>query len=171
MTSGHRLELTYNITTRSGNAKSADFFVTQKERLKERLSGWPGDLARLVCFLDHKYSRSDLLSSGLRGRDRAIVEDLSSGCSEAGICLFFGNVTKTEYSLDCDPEYDFDDEIQLDYLCTTEGKEIASGVELSEQCLVAADSYSNRSADEEEDGECEGVPGRFKYYDSVSWLQ
>lgn len=157
ITSGHRLELTYSITQRSGIAKSADFFVIQQARLKERLAGWPGDLARLVVFLDHKYSPSSLNSSNLKGRDREVVELLSSGCSEAGVYLFFGNVTKKEYDQSCDSIIDSGDDddigIYLDYLYTADGKEIVKSLRLSEQHLMAADHYSNRSPDGEEENE------------------
>lgn len=180
--SGHRLELTYIITQRSGTAKSADFFVEQQARLKERIVRWPGGLPWLAYFLDHKYSQENLCLSTLKGRDRAVVEVLSSACSEAGIYLFFSTVTKTEFDRACGPGIynDYYDEIGLftDYLRTTEGKKIASGVRLSEQHLLAVDPYSNRSADGEEECEGEGVeegedydediPNKLIYHDSVS---
>lgn len=176
ITSGHRMELTYRIMQRSGTDKSADFFAKQQARLKERIAGWPGDLSKLVHLLDHKYSQASLFPSNLKARDRAVVEILSSACSEAGIYLFFGNITKQEYDDQCEEIYrDYDDgdydeiEICLDSIYTAEGERIASGVRLSEQHLLAADPYSNRSADGEEDegygGDC---PSKLFYHDSVS---
>ncbi|KAG6365222.1 hypothetical protein INS49_006831 [Diaporthe citri] len=175
--SGHRLELTYIMTQRSGTAKSADFFIKQQARLKERIVRWPGGLPRLAYFLDHKYSQADLCPSTLKARDRAVVEGLSSGCSEAGIYLFLSNVTKKEYDRACDPgiHSDDDDEIGIytDCLRTTEGKKIASGLWLSEQHLMAVDPYSNRSADGEEEGDGEGyldddsIRSKLIYHDSA----
>lgn len=176
ITSGSRLELNYSITQRSGADKSAQFFAKQHARLKERIARWPTELPKLVHFLDHKYSQASLSPSSLKARDRAVVEILSSGCSEAGIYLFFGNITKKEYGDEGEEIYhDYDDvdddeiEICVDSICTAEGERIASGALLSEQHLLAADPYSNRSADGEEDegygGDC---PSKLIYHDSVS---
>lgn len=177
--SGHRLELNYIITQRSGTAKSADFFLKQQARLEEGISRWPGGLPWLAYFLDHKYSQARLCSASLKARDRAVIQVLSSGCSEAGIYLFFGNVTKKEYDRACSPgtySDDDDDEevgIFIDYMRTAEGKEVASGIRLSEQHLMAVDPYSNRSADGEEEGEGydDDKPDKLVYHDSVSWFQ
>lgn len=155
---------------------SAEFFAKQHARLKERIARWPRELPKLVHFLDHKYSQASLSPSSLKARDRAVVEILSSGCSEAGIYLFFGNITKKQYGDQGEEIYhDYDDvdddeiEICVDSICTAEGERIASGALLSEQHLLAADPYSNRSADGEED---EGYGGdclsKLIYYDSVS---
>lgn len=179
--SGHRLELTYVITQKSGSAKLADFSVNQQARLKERIVRWPGGLPWLAYFLEHKYSQENLCSSTLKGGDRAVVEGLSSGCSEVGIYLFFSTVTKREYDRPCDPgTYSDYHEIGIftDCLRTAEGNKIASGVRLSEQHLLAVDPYSNRSADSEEECEEEGIeegeycddemPNKLIYHDSVS---
>lgn len=115
------MELTYSLMQRSRTNKSADFFAKQQARLKERIARWPGDLPKLVHLLDHKYSQASLFQSTLKARDRAVVEILSSACSQAGIYLFFGNITKQEYD-----GGDYDEiEICLDSICTAEGERIA----------------------------------------------
>lgn len=177
VTSGHRLELTYKIIQMSGSEKSAEFFIKQQAQLKEKIASWPGDLNKLVHFLEHKYSQKSLSSCNLKGRDRAVYEVLSTVCSAAGIYVLFGNVTKKECDQDSDSEYYRDDGegmgIYLDYLCTAEGKKIASGVKMSEQHILVADPYTNRSADSESEGEDQteedGTPGTLKYHNSVSF--
>jgi hypothetical protein len=181
--SGRRLELVYSITPRSGTAESADFFVKQHARLKERIVSWPEDLSKVVYLLDHKYSQANLFSSNMEAHDRTVIKTLLSACSEAGIYLFLGNVTKKEFEQDYITSYDCDDGgeagVYMDYLCTAEGKRIASCVSLSEQHLIPADPYSNRSADEVEEDDVdfgmvddeERMPDKLVYHDSVSSSQ
>ncbi|KAJ0109209.1 hypothetical protein J7T55_009540 [Diaporthe amygdali] len=175
ITAGHRLELTYKIIQMSGFEKSAEFFIKQQAQLKEKIARWPGDLNKLVHFLEHRYSQRSLSSRNLKGRDWAVYEVLSTVCSAAGIYVLFGNITKKECDQDSDSEYYRDDGegmgIYLDYLCTAEGKKIASGVKMSEQHILVADPYTNRSADSESEGEDQteedGTPGTLKYHNSA----
>lgn len=181
--SGYRLELIYNILPRLGTNTSADFWVKQHTRLRERLVSWPEALSKIVYLLDRRYLQADLLPSKLEAHDRVVFEALSAGCSEAGIYLFLGNVTNkaqdpndpNDINRGNDPEAG----LHLDYLCSSRGQQIVSDMRLSPQHLIPADPYSKRSPDEVEEGdeeteevyEEEHFPDRLVYHDSVSSLQ
>lgn len=172
VTAGHRLALTYNIIQRAGAGKSAGFFVRQQAQSKEKIARWPRDfpdLSRLVYFLDHQYSHSNLSANILKGRDRAVFEVLQQLCSEGGLYLFLGNVTKSEY------DYAWDDlseesDVFLNLLCTPGGRKVASDVDISKEDIIGSDPYLGRSADSEDEGEFvgnESAPTQLRYHDSV----
>lgn len=176
--SGYRLELVYSITPRLGTAWSADFLTKQHARLKERLVSWPEDLPKVVHLLDHVYSEEKLNASDMKAHDGLVIKALRAACSEAGIYLFLGNLTKKEYDPNAAKNDHWDDNevgIYLDYLCTGWGQRIASDITLSPQHLIPADPYSNRSADEVEEGdegieevyEEDSIPNKLKYHDSA----
>lgn len=116
VTSGHRLDLTYNIIQKAGARKSAEFFVKQQAQIKARIARWPGDLSKLVYFLEHKYPQASLSPTNFEQHDRALFELLSPVCSEAGVYLLFGNITKKEYDQGYDPDYHGDDGEKNGYL-------------------------------------------------------
>lgn len=172
VTSGHRLDLNYSIIQKAGAGKSAGFFAKQQAQIKARIARWPGDLSKLVYFLEHKYPQTSLSPTNFEQHDRAIFDVLSPACSEAGVYLLFGNITKKEYDQDYDPDYHGDDGekmgISLDFLCNAVGRKIASGIEISTQHIVAADPYSNRAPDSEGEGEEDESPNKLRYHNSVS---
>ncbi|ROW04644.1 hypothetical protein VPNG_07420 [Cytospora leucostoma] len=172
VTAGHRLVLTYNIIQSSGAGKSAGFFVQQQAQLKEKIARWSTDfpdLSKLVYFLDHKYSQSSLSPINLKGRDRAVFEVLQQLCSESGFYLLLGNVTKKKYEFD----YGFNEEkpgIFLEYLCTLDGKRIATDLLMTKNDIIGSDPYRHRSADSEDEGELTGnesTPNLYRYHDSA----
>ncbi|KAK7717492.1 hypothetical protein SLS64_002984 [Diaporthe eres] len=171
VTSGHRLDLNYSIIQKAGAGKSAGFFAKQQAQVKARIARWPGDLSKLVYFLEHKYPQASLSPTNLEQHDRAIFDVLSPACSEAGVYLLLGNITKQEYDQDYDPDYHGDDGekmgISLDFLCNAVGRKIASGIEISTQHIVAADPYSNRAADSEDEGEEDESPNKLRYHNSA----
>ncbi|ROV99032.1 hypothetical protein VMCG_06678 [Cytospora schulzeri] len=175
VTAGHRLVLTYNIVQRAGGGKSAGFFVQQQAQLKDKIARWPrafSNVSRLVYFFDHKYSHSSLSVNNLKGRDRAVLEVVQQLCSESGLYLLLGNVTKRKY----DQTYgDIEEEpdVFLELLCTPEGKRVASDLDMSKQDIIGSDPYRDRSADSEDEGEFvgnESAPTQWRYHDSAMVL-
>lgn len=170
--SGHRLALTYNIIQTTGPGKSATLFIQQQTQLRELLRRWSRDFStmeRLVFLTDHKYTPNSLSASNLmKGRDRAVFESLRNVCAETDLYICLANIQKTV----SDDDYDSDEEdICLDYLCSSDGTILAQNVAIDEGDIITPDPYGGRNPDKTEEGEFTGnesQPTMFRYYNSVS---
>ncbi|KAI1758477.1 hypothetical protein F4782DRAFT_544712 [Xylaria castorea] len=172
--SGHRLVLTYNIMHKSGSKYSAGTFNQQLDTVNRALTQCRlQDLhfQRKIYPLDHKYSRAGLSLRGLKGRDRAVCQSLYKLCSQHGLYLLLGNMTK-ERSIDPHTYDDKDAEVDLvlNVINGPDGANLVNDILFEEDQLIR-DPYSDREEDSFEGSDNLGNEGSleiFKYYDSAA---
>ncbi|KLO18808.1 hypothetical protein SCHPADRAFT_819185, partial [Schizopora paradoxa] len=102
--SGYRLALSYNlIHTKSPKSKPNAQTVAKTGRIRNILLSWKqakeGRLQldckvpdQLLYTLDHKYSKVNLLSEALKGKDAALVARLEHVVKELGFGLYIANI-------------------------------------------------------------------------------
>ncbi|KAK6954149.1 hypothetical protein Daesc_004111 [Daldinia eschscholtzii] len=172
LTSGYRLVLTYNIIHTGHRQISASIVGKQLERLRSVLLKWQSNLPfreKLVYVLEHKYTKSSLKLSNLKGRDRAICKSLYEVGLSCGFTIFLARMTRTE-SEDYDGYLDEDKNFtELEDIITCDGLAVCNSTDLEEDDILGSDLW-NRDPDSEEEGEFTGnesMPPTLRYHDTV----
>ncbi|KAF1958927.1 hypothetical protein CC80DRAFT_546245 [Byssothecium circinans] len=173
LTKGYRLVLTYNLVQSGHLRQSAEFFHQQSQALRSTLLDWTAQapLAYVIYYiLDHQYTPSSLSLTNMKGRDRAVCEFLHDTCSDSGVFLLLGHITRTETG----DEYDFSDYRETCYSLNTVyssyGEEIGSNFEVNPTEIL---NHSERWPDSEDEAEYTGnedAPPCFRYHDTVAML-
>ncbi|KAI0135634.1 hypothetical protein F4814DRAFT_401952 [Daldinia grandis] len=169
--SGYRLVLTYNIIHTGHKHISAGLVGKQSERLLSALVKWQSKLPfreKLVYMLEHKYTKSSLELSNLKGRDRAVCQSLYEVGLSCGFTIFLAQMTRTQAE-DCDGYDEDEDSTQLEDVRTCDGLTVCHRVYLEDEDILGSDLW-DRDPDSEEEGDFTGnesMPSTLRYHDTV----
>ncbi|KAI8960128.1 hypothetical protein F5Y11DRAFT_330886 [Daldinia sp. FL1419] len=169
--SGYRLVLTYNIIHTGHKQLSARLVEKQSERLRSVLVKWQSELRpreKLVYQLEHKYTKSSLMLSNLKGRDRAVCQTLYEVGLDCGFVIFLAEMTRTQDDSEGYCETD-EASTELDDVRTCEGLIVCGRISLDDQDILGSDLWA-RDADSEDEGDFTGnesMPSTLRYHDTV----
>jgi len=170
LTKGYRLVLTYNLVQTGHLKQSAQFFHRQSQALRSTLLDWKGQAPLvyvLYYILDHQYTPSSLSLVNMKGRDRAVCEFLHDTCSDSGVFLMLGHITRTEVGDEDEFSYCREVCYSLDGMYSSHGEEIGSSFKVLPSDIL---NRSERGPDSEDEAEYTGnedAPPCFRYHDTV----
>ncbi|ETS04714.1 hypothetical protein M419DRAFT_73614 [Trichoderma reesei RUT C-30] len=172
--SGHRLALTYNLF-QSGSAKqSAQFLFERSQQLKGIIGKWQAHFPQVpmvVYPLAHKYTKSSLSLSNMKGRDRAVCHSLKEASTACGLYLVLAHMTHTADEFD---SYyttgEGETRTTLDSIYSCEGAQIGSSDTIDDRIILDSDMFTDRDADSQDEEEFTGnesAPISLRYHDTV----
>ncbi|KAI0881085.1 uncharacterized protein GGS22DRAFT_197140 [Annulohypoxylon maeteangense] len=141
--SGYRLELTYNIIHSDGPRMSAGLVGTELDQVRLVLTRCMPRLAkgihRLIYKLEHRYKRSSLSLSNLKGRDKGMCQSLYRFSSEYRVTILLARLNRI-YIESSDYEDDEEDkeqeEMELEDVKTCDGNIAFKQLSVSENHIL-----------------------------------
>ncbi|CAM1506359.1 Fc.00g060000.m01.CDS01 [Cosmosporella sp. VM-42] len=170
LTSGYRLVLTYKLFQSGAAGNSATAVLAQQQLLGTLLRNWrtKHDETREVFYrLDHKYTKSSVSLSNMKGRDRAVCQALADVGSQAGFFLLFGHVTHSRDSGDWDAAF-----TELNEVYSPDGKLVSFTCDIEQDDIMGA-NWNWQNYDSQSEGDFTGnesMPATLRYHDTVAIL-
>ncbi|KAF2670498.1 hypothetical protein BT63DRAFT_454687 [Microthyrium microscopicum] len=170
--SGYRLVLTYNlIQSASGISKSSAGLMLKQDILTQRvLAGWHDHFSsnQQIYILDHQYSQESLKLQSLKGRDKAVVQQLKTVSSVKGFYIFLATLDHWHIE-DYGDDDDLGDDTTLKNIRTLTGVPVTDKVSVEIEDILQDEPFQ-RTPDSEEEGEFTGnesMPPSLRYHNSV----